>query len=183
MEANGFVVQFQWPHKLIIGPPRSNHLTTLANIRRHIASLHLDKDTHYPCITKGLSRLEATTLLRLRTRSARTPAWLYKIPVTKPPLCSTCAVHCDQDHLLLHGLARTSSEQVERKFALQNPGILGSIPTPARYDLDEHRTCVRSCITTAWCTLKTPGQRARELGHSADVQSGIPAAGAASIAI
>ncbi|KAG0431069.1 hypothetical protein HPB47_022129 [Ixodes persulcatus] len=25
------------------------------------------------------------------------------------------------------------------------------------FDLDEHRTGVRSCITTAWCTLKTPG--------------------------
>ncbi|KAG0439946.1 hypothetical protein HPB47_016453 [Ixodes persulcatus] len=35
--------------------------------------------------------------------------------------------------------------------------ILGSIPTPARFDLDERRTGVRSCITTAWCTLKTPG--------------------------
>ncbi|KAG0424553.1 hypothetical protein HPB47_028235 [Ixodes persulcatus] len=29
------------------------------------------------------------------------------------------------------------------------PRILGSIPTPARFDLDEHRTGVRSCITTA----------------------------------
>ncbi|KAG0445159.1 hypothetical protein HPB47_019050 [Ixodes persulcatus] len=55
------------------------------------------------------------------------------------------------------GLVHTSSEHVERKLALQNPGILGSIPTPARFDLDEHRTGVRSCITTAWCTLKTPG--------------------------
>ncbi|KAG0431992.1 hypothetical protein HPB47_021306 [Ixodes persulcatus] len=53
--------------------------------------------------------------------------------------------------------AHTSSEHVERKLALQNPGILGSIPTPARFDLDQHRTGVRSCITTAWCTLKTPG--------------------------
>ncbi|KAG0424443.1 hypothetical protein HPB47_028380 [Ixodes persulcatus] len=54
-------------------------------------------------------------------------------------------------------LEHTSSEHVERKLALQNPGILGSIPTPARFDLDEHRTGVRSCITTAWCTLKTTG--------------------------
>ncbi|KAG0433468.1 hypothetical protein HPB47_019879 [Ixodes persulcatus] len=54
-------------------------------------------------------------------------------------------------------LAHTSSEHVERKLALQNPEILGSIPTPARFDLDEHRTGVWSCITTAWCTLKTPG--------------------------
>lgn len=36
-------------------------------------------------------------------------------------------------------------------------GILGTIPTPARFNLDEHRTGVRSCITTAWWTLKTPG--------------------------
>ncbi|KAG0438678.1 hypothetical protein HPB47_016922 [Ixodes persulcatus] len=31
------------------------------------------------------------------------------------------------------------------------------IPTPVRSHLDENRTGVRSCITTAWCTLKTPG--------------------------
>ncbi|KAG0424724.1 hypothetical protein HPB47_028091 [Ixodes persulcatus] len=37
MEANGFVVQFQWPQKLIIGPPRSNPLTTLANIEQLFA--------------------------------------------------------------------------------------------------------------------------------------------------
>ncbi|KAG0413980.1 hypothetical protein HPB47_008883 [Ixodes persulcatus] len=36
------------------------------------------------------------------------------------------------------------------------PRILGSIPTPARFDLDEHRTGVQSCITTTWCTLKDP---------------------------
>ncbi|KAG0410212.1 hypothetical protein HPB47_012654 [Ixodes persulcatus] len=32
--------------------------------------------------------------------------------------------------------AHTSSEHVERKLALQNPEILGSIPTPARFDLE-----------------------------------------------
>ncbi|KAG0413347.1 hypothetical protein HPB47_009535 [Ixodes persulcatus] len=55
------------------------------------------------------------------------------------------------------GLTHTSLEHVERKLALQNPEILGSIPAPVRFNLDEHRTGVRSCITTAWYTLKTPG--------------------------
>lgn len=36
---------------------------------------------------------------------------------------------------------------VLQKFALQNPGVRGSIPTPACSYLDEHRTGVRSCIT------------------------------------
>ncbi|KAG0425933.1 hypothetical protein HPB47_026926, partial [Ixodes persulcatus] len=44
-----------------------------------------------------------------------------------------------------------------RGVELQNPGILGSIPTPAHFDLDERRTGVRSCITNARCRLKTPG--------------------------
>lgn len=30
-------------------------------------------------------------------------------------------------------------------------------PTPASFDLDEHATDVRSCVTAAWCALKTPG--------------------------
>ncbi|KAG0414381.1 hypothetical protein HPB47_008448, partial [Ixodes persulcatus] len=58
---------------------------------------------------------------------------------------------------VLCGLAHTSSEHVERKLVLQNPGILGSTPTSACFDLDEHCTGVRSCITTACCMLKTPG--------------------------
>ncbi|KAG0425529.1 hypothetical protein HPB47_027301 [Ixodes persulcatus] len=47
------------------------------------------------------------------------------------------------------GLAHTSSEHVERKLVLQDPGIVGSIPAAARFNLDEHRTGVRSCITTS----------------------------------
>ncbi|KAG0421025.1 hypothetical protein HPB47_003072 [Ixodes persulcatus] len=43
-----------------------------------------------------------------------------------------CCAVCVRPH--------SSSEDVERKLALQNPGILGSIP--ARFDLDEHRTGV-----------------------------------------
>ncbi|CAN8003261.1 unnamed protein product [Ixodes pacificus] len=44
------------------------------------------------------------------------------------------------------GLAHTSSENVERRLALQNPGTLGSIPTPACFNLDEHRTGVRRLV-------------------------------------
>lgn len=43
----------------------------------------------------------------------------------------------------------------------KNPGILGSISTPARFDLNERRTGVRSCISTAQCTLKDPQSSAR----------------------
>ncbi|KAG0425090.1 hypothetical protein HPB47_027720 [Ixodes persulcatus] len=53
--------------------------------------------------------------------------------------------------------ARTPARRQGAKACAAEPGILGSIPTPARFDLDEHRTGVRSCITTALCTLKTPG--------------------------
>ncbi|KAG0412165.1 hypothetical protein HPB47_010704 [Ixodes persulcatus] len=49
--------------------------------------------------------------------------------------------------------ARLGILEQGRKLALQNPGILGSIPTPARFDLDEHRTGVRSCITTAFALI------------------------------
>ena len=69
------------------------------------------------------------------------------------------------------GLKRTFSlTRVERKLSLQNPEILGSSPTPARYDLDEHRTGVRSCITTAWCTLKTPGYQSYCTGEIAHLK-------------
>lgn len=50
-----------------------------------------------------------------------------------------------------------SSERVKRKVELQNSGIRGSVDTPARFNLDQHRTGVGSRVTTAWCTLKTPG--------------------------
>ncbi|KAG0430260.1 hypothetical protein HPB47_022861 [Ixodes persulcatus] len=53
--------------------------------------------------------------------------------------------------------AASSSVFVGEVPGTSGTGILGSIPTPARIDLDEHRTGVRSCITTVWCTLKTPG--------------------------
>lgn len=50
-------------------------------------------------------------------------------------------------------LAHHSSEHVELKVALQIPGILDSRPTISCFDLDEHHTGVRSCITAARRTL------------------------------
>lgn len=46
-------------------------------------------------------------------------------------------------------------EHVERKRALQNLGIPGSIAMSARFVLNEHRTDVRSCITAALRTSKS----------------------------
>lgn len=40
-------------------------------------------------------------------------------------------------------LTQHYSEHVERKPELEDPGTLGSIFTPARYDLDENRKGVR----------------------------------------
>ncbi|KAG0427907.1 hypothetical protein HPB47_025082 [Ixodes persulcatus] len=56
-----------------------------------------------------------------------------------------------------HGPQHTSSEHVERKLALYNPGILGSIPTPARFDLDEHRTGLTQS-STDWPVEETRNQ-------------------------
>ncbi|KAG0415251.1 hypothetical protein HPB47_007584 [Ixodes persulcatus] len=53
------------------------------------------------------------------------------------------------------------SDHVERKLALQNSGILGSSPTPARFDLNEHRTGVRSCINGVF--LVRPNRRLNAL--------------------
>ncbi|MDD9361792.1 MAG: hypothetical protein PV344_02560, partial [Anaplasma sp.] len=52
--------------------------------------------------------------------------------------------------------ARRSSEHVERKLALQNPGSLGSVPAPARFDLDEHRTGTGSCNHHCVMHVKNP---------------------------
>lgn len=61
---------------------------------------------------------------------------------------------------------RRSSKRVKRMLVLQNPGILGSIPTPAaRFDLVEGRTGVQSGIATAQCTLKTPGSQRYHTGQ------------------
>lgn len=38
---------------------------------------------------------------------------------------------------------------VAQELVLQNSGMLNSIPTPALSNLDEHRTGVQSCFTTA----------------------------------
>ncbi|CAN7940814.1 unnamed protein product, partial [Ixodes pacificus] len=54
-----------------------------------------------------------------------------------------CNTDCKQRDGCPSGLAHTSSKHVERKLALQNPGIPGSIPAPARFDLDEHSNGAR----------------------------------------
>lgn len=49
-----------------------------------------------------------------------------------------------------------SSENVERKLALQHQDISGLTPTPARFELEEQRTDVGIAITIAWRKLKDP---------------------------
>ncbi|KAG0429385.1 hypothetical protein HPB47_023700 [Ixodes persulcatus] len=43
------------------------------------------------------------------------------------------------------------------KVRAAEPRGSGFNPHPAHFHLDEHHISVQSCITTAWCTLKTPG--------------------------
>lgn len=49
-----------------------------------------------------------------------------------------------------------SWERVERKVPLQNPRVLGSMPTPFRFDPDEHRTSMHAVV---YCVVhvKYPG--------------------------
>ncbi|KAG0428725.1 hypothetical protein HPB47_024316, partial [Ixodes persulcatus] len=63
-------------------------------------------------------------------------------PPPPSPDCLTSRAHPDRVTLSVH----RCSEHLERNLGLQHPGILGSIPAPARFDLNEHRTGVRSCV-------------------------------------
>ncbi|CAN7993910.1 unnamed protein product [Ixodes hexagonus] len=53
--------------------------------------------------------------------------------------------------------------------ALQNPVTLGSIPTPARVNLNEHRTSTSSCITIAVCRKWYALSRDRTLHRRVDL--------------
>lgn len=56
---------------------------------------------HQPCVTKGLTRAEASLLHRIRSGSARTPAWLQKTRLSATllyPAGKTCG---DIEHYML----------------------------------------------------------------------------------
>lgn len=45
-----------------------------------------------------MKRTEAALLYLIRTNSARTPAWLYKLKLNSSPVCPTCGVQGDIRH-------------------------------------------------------------------------------------
>lgn len=122
LQTLGFKINFQWipSHIGISGNEAADRLAAEAHceipslvsptdprehilaVREHIASLSCaGKNVGFqPCVTKGLTRLEATTLYRLRTDSAWTPAFRYKINNISSPNCQLCNVRSDQEHIL-----------------------------------------------------------------------------------
>ncbi|KAG0424057.1 hypothetical protein HPB47_000189, partial [Ixodes persulcatus] len=139
--------------------------------RRRRLNEQLQQDEH-PLPSTSYSRWERVCLRRLRTGTAMTPARInkFKRKDNEDPqagLCEECLPvrpSCLQEWILPVGCPEhrkaildslidyINAHQLEArgtKARAAEPRFLGSIPTPARFDLDEHRTGVRSCITTA----------------------------------
>lgn len=92
-----------------------------------------------PCVFKGFSRKENTLLLRLRTRSARTTAWLNKVGVLPSPLCMVCQVPETASHLLdvcpTHAVHRTTLTS-----SLTSVGVSVRVPSECIFPTgDVHR--------------------------------------------
>lgn len=123
LQGRGITVKFQWipSHVGIEGNESADLLARQALHRPPSVVIPLDssdyKDRlrrhfsptrtaiHQPCETKGLDRAEATLLYRLRTGSARTPAWLHKIGIASSPLCAVCNVVGDAAHFFMDCVA------------------------------------------------------------------------------
>lgn len=120
LHSKGFSIRFQWvpSHIGVLGNEIADNLahTALSGIPVHgvphevkqmfrdVVLCHFSSlwsSPHQPCVTKGLKRYQATLLHRVRTDSARTPAWMYKTGLALSPLCSTCGVCGDIEHYLL----------------------------------------------------------------------------------
>lgn len=129
---NGFSVRFQWvpSHVGVLGNEAADQLAREATsctrllkvapgerrilktiIQNHFRSLWLPQ--HRPCVTKGMKRTEATLLFRIRTNSARTPAWLHQLNIISSPLCGTCGATGDIVHFIMD-----CREHAEERLAL-----------------------------------------------------------------
>lgn len=132
IKENGFCVRFQWvpSHVGVLGNEAADQLAREATsctrllkvapderrilktiIQDHFRSLW--RPQHRPCVTKGMKRTEATLLFRIRTNSARTPAWLHKLNIIASPLCGTCGATGDIGHFIMD-----CREHAEERLAL-----------------------------------------------------------------
>ncbi|XP_064485972.1 uncharacterized protein LOC135398500 [Ornithodoros turicata] len=97
------------------------------SIAVHVRSFHPDKPTAEgtappPCITAGLTRDEASLLLRLRASCAFTRAYGFTIGLVDDPRCGTCGVQESLAHLITR--CRDTASQRDLLFQnLSNAGI------------------------------------------------------------
>ncbi|KAG0430341.1 hypothetical protein HPB47_022793 [Ixodes persulcatus] len=114
LEKKGSTVAFQWlpSHCGIGGNERADLMAAeaheLTNSTLHVPKINEARlliarvagGTPPPPIPTKLGRLEAAFLHRLRTRSAFTASWLYRIKCVDSQHCQTCQVPEDIEHLL-----------------------------------------------------------------------------------
>lgn len=108
---SGFNIAFQWvpSHVGLFGNSEADKLAgaahglprtipsptdfnaTRKSIKSYITELSPTRySKHQPCITKGLKREKCTLLIRIRSRSAFTNAFLFKISAIKSSQCPNC---------------------------------------------------------------------------------------------
>ncbi|XP_064469904.1 uncharacterized protein LOC135384641 [Ornithodoros turicata] len=144
--ASGLSIALQWipSHKGIPGNEMADSLSKQAttktlvrqapsttsqakkSIALHVRSFHPDKHTADgiappPCITAGLTRDEASLLLRLRASCTFTRAYGFTIGLVDDPPCGTCSVQESVTHLL----TRCRDTASQRDLLFQNLSSAG----------------------------------------------------------
>lgn len=173
----GVTVALQWvpSHKGIPGnevadqlcrqastkPPSRTCQPTASCIKRkikaHVWSFHPDEPTALgtappPCLTAGLTRKDASLLLRIRTSTDRTNARLFKHGRTNSPLCRSCHKPETIVHLLGNCQA-TAAARADLSMALLNAGITDTSVTNIIFPLGSLRK--RRIIQSALLRLLT----------------------------
>ncbi|KAG0416856.1 hypothetical protein HPB47_006083 [Ixodes persulcatus] len=130
------------------------HSACLKKIRRRVTVTHWDKLRE---VSATMTPTDPTELLRALQQLLRDSIITTTVDEDQPQPDLTLLQLWAKRRQADVAASRNPTTPVSWESKKRNIAPLGSIPTPARFDLDEHRTGVRSCITTAWCTLKTPG--------------------------